>query len=151
MTKILAHPLGFTRRPITLRNHVPKNYVFSCQEVRTPLTPLVWLRQRLPSLLCSTLSSTYCRLNATSSSSHSTFPRLSTLYVIHHSSTNRHSLTFLTKSITIDVKNVQIKIETVKNVTKIQKNVCNRNKKRYLFLVQFNSTPDTQEMEMRQT
>ena len=27
--KILAHPLGFTRRPITLRNHIPKNYVFS--------------------------------------------------------------------------------------------------------------------------
>ena len=37
--KILAHPLGFTRRPITLRNYIPKNYVFSC----TPLTPLVWL------------------------------------------------------------------------------------------------------------
>ena len=40
LTKILAHLLGFTRRPITPRNHIPKNYVFSC----TPLTPLVWLR-----------------------------------------------------------------------------------------------------------
>ena len=29
---------------ITLRNHIPKNYVFSRQGVRTPLTPLVWLR-----------------------------------------------------------------------------------------------------------
>jgi len=38
----------------------------------------------------------------------------------------------------IDVKNVQIKIlktsKNVKNVTKIKKNVCKRNKKRYLFL-----------------
>jgi len=37
-----------------------------------------------------------------------------------------------------DVKNVQIKIKNVKkrkNVTKILKNVCKRNKKRYLFLV----------------
>jgi len=32
------------RRPITLRNHISKNYVFSWQGVRTPLTPLVWLR-----------------------------------------------------------------------------------------------------------
>ena len=24
MTKILAHPLGFTRRPVTLKNHIPK-------------------------------------------------------------------------------------------------------------------------------
>jgi len=36
-------------------------------------------------------------------------------------------------------KNVQIKIkktlENVKNVTKIKKNACKRNKKRYLFLV----------------
>jgi len=30
--------------PITLRNHIPKNYVFSRQGVRTRLTPLVWLR-----------------------------------------------------------------------------------------------------------
>jgi len=30
-------------RPITLRNHIPKNYVFPWQGVRTPLTPLVWL------------------------------------------------------------------------------------------------------------
>ena len=34
----------FTRRPVTLRNHTPKNYVFSWQGVCTPLTPLVWLR-----------------------------------------------------------------------------------------------------------
>ena len=34
--------IGFTRRPITLRNHT-KKYVFSWQGVRTPLTPLVWL------------------------------------------------------------------------------------------------------------
>ena len=32
------------RRPITQRNHISKNYVFSWQGVRTPLTPLVWLR-----------------------------------------------------------------------------------------------------------
>ena len=37
--------LGFTLRSITLRNHIPKNYVFSWQGVRTPLTPLVWLRR----------------------------------------------------------------------------------------------------------
>jgi len=36
--------LRITRRPITLRNHIPKNYVFSWEGVRTPLTPLVWLR-----------------------------------------------------------------------------------------------------------
>ena len=28
MTKILAHPLGSTRRPITLRNHIPKICIF---------------------------------------------------------------------------------------------------------------------------
>ena len=28
MTKILAHPLGFTRRPITVRNHIPKICIF---------------------------------------------------------------------------------------------------------------------------
>ena len=28
LTKILAHPLGFTRRPITLRNHIPKICIF---------------------------------------------------------------------------------------------------------------------------
>jgi len=38
--KLLAHLLGFTRRPITLRNHIPKNYVFSWQRVRTPLRHL---------------------------------------------------------------------------------------------------------------
>ena len=54
----------------------------------------------LPSLLSSTQSSTYCHLNSTSSSSHWNSPRLSTLYVTHHSSTNLHSLTFLTISIT---------------------------------------------------
>jgi len=47
-------PLGFTRRPITLRNHIPRTYVFSWQGVHTPLTPLVWLRhcrrQRIPYL-----------------------------------------------------------------------------------------------------
>ena len=46
--KILAHPLGFTRRPITLSIHIPKNYVLSFpNRVRTPLTPLVWLRHCL--------------------------------------------------------------------------------------------------------
>ena len=34
--KILAHPLGFTRRPITLRNHIPKNYVFSWRSAYAP-------------------------------------------------------------------------------------------------------------------
>ena len=50
---------------------------------------------------------------------------------------------------TIDVKKVQIKFFLkFKNVKsdKNKKNVCKRNKKRYLFLVQFNSTPDAQEM-----
>ena len=28
MAKILAHPLGFKRRPITLRNRIPKNHAF---------------------------------------------------------------------------------------------------------------------------
>ena len=28
LTKILAHPLGFTRRPITPRNHIPENMYF---------------------------------------------------------------------------------------------------------------------------
>jgi len=36
-------------------------------------------------------------------------------------------------------------------VTKIKKNVCKRNKKRYLFLVEFNSTPDAQEMAFKAT
>jgi len=36
-----------------------------------------------------------------------------------------------------------------KNVTKINKNVCKRNKKRYLFLVKLNSTPETQEMAFK--
>jgi len=35
-------------------------------------------------------------------------------------------------------------------VTKI-KIVCKRNKKRYLFLMQFNSTPDAQEMAFKAT
>jgi len=49
-------------------------------------------------------------------------------------------------------KNVQIKIKNVKNVTKIT-NVCKRNKKTlgYLFIVLFNSTPDTQEMAFKAT
>ena len=34
---------------------------------------------------------------------------------------------------------------------KLKKNVCKRNKKRYLFLVQFNSTPDAQEMAFKAT
>jgi len=46
------------------------------------------------------------------------------------------------------VKNVQIKIKKRKNVTKIKK-VCKRNKKRYLFLMWFNSTPDVQEMAFK--
>ena len=46
------------RRPITLRNHIPKNYVFSWQGVRTPLTPLVWLRR-----WCSVLKSHQCRIS----------------------------------------------------------------------------------------
>ena len=51
------------------------------------------------------------------------------------------------------MKNVQIKIKTltfVKNVTKIKKSV-NVIKKRYLFLVYFNSTPDAQEMAFKAT
>ena len=38
-------------------------------------------------------------------------------------------------------------------MTKILKNVCKRNKKRYryLFLVLFNSTPDAQEMAFKAT
>ena len=42
-------------------------------------------------------------------------------------------------------KNVKIR----KNVTKILKKVCKRNKKRYFFLVQFNSTSDAQEMAFK--
>ena len=51
------------------------------------------------------------------------------------------------------VKNVQIKIKNVKNVKMWQnkKNVCKRNKKRYLFLLKFNSTPDAQEMPFKAT
>jgi len=41
LTKILAHPLGFTRRPITPRNHIPEICIFLAG---TPLTPLLWLR-----------------------------------------------------------------------------------------------------------
>jgi len=41
-------------------------------------------------------------------------------------------------------------VKNVQNVTKIKKNVSRRNKKRYLFLVQFNSTPDAQERPSRQ-
>ena len=36
-------------------------------------------------------------------------------------------------------------------MTKIKKNVCKRNKKRYLFLVSFSSTPDAQEMAFEAT
>ena len=53
----------------------------------------------------------------------------------------------------IDVKNVQIKIKNVekrKNVI-IKKTSVNVIKKRYLFLVQFNSTPDAQEMAFKAT
>jgi len=39
----------------------------------------------------------------------------------------------------------------LKNVSKIKKNVCKRNKKRYLFLVYFYSTPDAQEMAFKAT
>jgi len=53
----------------------------------------------------------------------------------------------------IDVKNVQIKnLKNVKNVKKRdknKKNVCKHNKKRYLFLMWFNSTPDAQEMAFK--
>ena len=46
-------------------------------------------------------------------------------------------------------KNVQMKIKNV--IDKNKKNVCTRNKKRYLFLVQFNSTPNAQEMAFKAT
>ena len=36
---MFAHPLGFVRRPITLRNHIPRNMYFP-DGVRTPLRPL---------------------------------------------------------------------------------------------------------------
>ena len=39
----------------------------------------------------------------------------------------------------------------MQNVTKIKKNVSKRNKKLYLFLVQFNSTPDAQETAFKAT
>ena len=39
-------PLGFTSMPVILRNHMPKIRI-SWQGVRTPLTPLVWLRHCL--------------------------------------------------------------------------------------------------------
>ena len=43
--------------------------------------------------------------------------------------------------------------KNVKNVKKRDKNKkgCKRNKKRYLFLVYFNSTPDAQEMAFKAT
>ena len=47
MTEIFAHPLGFTRMPITLRNHIAKKlciFLTGGGEMGTPLTPLVWLR-----------------------------------------------------------------------------------------------------------
>jgi len=54
----------------------------------------------------------------------------------------------------IDVKSVQIKTKYVKKRKKrdeFKKNVCKRNKKRYLFSVYFNSTPDAQEMAFKTT
>ena len=41
---ILAHPLGFTRRPVTLRNHIPEKLRIFLTEGAYALTPLVWLR-----------------------------------------------------------------------------------------------------------
>ena len=41
---ILAHPLGFTRRPVTLRNHIPEKLCIFLTEGAYALTPLVWLR-----------------------------------------------------------------------------------------------------------
>jgi len=48
-------------------------------------------------------------------------------------------------------KNIQMKIKNVKKRDKNKKNVCQRNKKRYLFLVYFNTTPDAQEMAFKAT
>ena len=40
LRKILAHPLGFTRRPITLRNHIPKSMYFPDKGCVRPLRHL---------------------------------------------------------------------------------------------------------------
>ena len=46
LTKILAHPLGFTRRPLpkTPRNHIPKKLCIFLKGGAYAPSPLVWLR-----------------------------------------------------------------------------------------------------------
>jgi len=48
-------------------------------------------------------------------------------------------------------KKFKKRLKNVKNVTNIKQNVCKRNKKRYLFLVYFNSTPNAEEMAFEAT
>ena len=40
--------IGFTRRPITLRNHIPENWCFLTRGAYAPYAPLVWLRHCTP-------------------------------------------------------------------------------------------------------